>query len=413
MAFQQGLSGLNAASQSLDVIGNNVANAATVGFKGSQAQFADVFAASLSGVGGVQVGIGVKVADIAQQFTQGNITVTNNPLDLAINGGGFFRLSDTTGAVTFSRNGQFHQDKDGFIVNATGQRLTGYDADAAGTIIATLTDLQFTPAKQSLTPQSTTALDIGMNLDSRKPVIAAAFDPNNTATYTNSTSASVFDSLGNSHTLSSYFVKTAANTWSVYGTFDGTPLGYVPPAAPVALGTLSFNSSGALTTAMPLAGAVSATLTNGATTPLVFDLNFTGSTQFGANFSVNTLTQDGFSSGVLAGVTIGSDGILLGRYTNGQSKNLGQVIMASFPNNNGLQPLGNNQWAESPDSGQPLVGTPGTGKLGVIQSSAVEESTTDLTAELVNMITAQRNYQANAQTIKVQDAILQTITNLR
>src|SRR5512135_3137302 len=180
MAFQQGLSGLNAASQSLDVIGNNVANAATVGFKGSQAQFADVFAASLSGVGNVQTGIGVKVAAVAQQFTQGNITVTNNPLDMAINGGGFYRLSDTSGAVTYSRNGQFHQDKDGFIVNATGQRLTGYDADPSGKIIATLTALQFTPPKQSLTPRPPAHVEVGMHLDSRATALApASFDPTN------------------------------------------------------------------------------------------------------------------------------------------------------------------------------------------------------------------------------------------
>ena len=418
MAFQQGLSGLNAASKSLDVIGNNVANAATVGFKGSQAQFSDVFAASLSGAGGggTDAGLGVKVSAVAQQFTQGAITVTNNPLDVAINGGGFFRMSNN-GAITYSRNGQFHQDKNGFIVNADGLRLTGYDVNpATGNIVATSpVDIQFTAAKQALQPSQTANVGIGLNLDSRATAPAVApFNPNNSATFNSSTSATVYDSLGNSHVLSTYFVKTAANTWSAYGTFDNTPIGYVPPAAPVALGTLTFNGSGALTAAMPLAVSIpAATLTTGANTPLNFNLDFTGSTQFGANFGVNTLTQDGFSSGTLAGFNIGADGIILGRYTNGQSKNLGQVILANFANPQGLQPLGNNQWVETPTSGQPLVGTAGTGKFGVFQSAAVEESTTDLTAELVNMITAQRNYQANSQTIKVQDAILQTITSLR
>lgn len=406
MGFQQGLSGLNAASKSLDVIGNNVANSGTVGFKGSQAQFADVFAASLNGGGGAQIGIGTKLSTVAQQFTQGNISTTNSPLDVAINGNGFFRMSQN-GAATFTRNGQFQMDKNGYIVNSSGLRLTGYDVDATGNIIPTdPVDLQFTATKQILLPKTTSTMGIGMNLDSRSTVPTnPVFNPNDTTTFNSSTSANVFDSLGNSHVLSTYFVKTAANTWDVQATFDGAII-----ASP---GTLTFNGSGVLTTAMPLASAVSVVLANGANTPLTFDLDFTGSTQFGALFGVNTLTQDGFSSGTLAGFNISTDGAILGRYTNGQSKKLGQVVLASFPNSQGLQSLGNNQWAQTPDSGQPLVGVAGTGKLGVLQSAAVEDSNVDMTAELVNMITAQRIYQANAQTIKTQDQVLQTLVNLR
>lgn len=409
MSFQQGLSGLNAASKSLDVIGNNVANAGTVGFKGSQAQFADVFSAALGGGGASQVGIGTKLAAVVQQFTQGNITSTANPLDIAINGDGFFRMSQN-GAVTYSRNGQFQLDKDGFIVNNNKLHLTGYDVDATGQIVATTpVELQFTASKQSLPSNPTGDIDVGLNLDSRAAVPSVGvFDPNNPLSYNSSTSTSVYDSLGNSHILALYFVKQAApvNTWDVEATFDGTVVAPAP-------GTLTFNGSGALTTAMPLAPPVSIVLANGATTPLVFSLDFTGSTQFGSNFGVNTLSQDGFASGTLSGFNIGADGVIQGRYTNGQSKNLGQVVLTSFANPQGLQPLGNNQWSQTPESGQPLVGAPGTGKLGVMQSAAVEDANVDLTGELVNMITAQRIYQANAQTIKTQDAVLQTLVNLR
>ncbi|MDP2878337.1 MAG: flagellar hook protein FlgE [Sulfuricella sp.] len=409
MGFQQGLSGLNSASKSLDVIGNNVANAGTIGYKGAQAQFADVYAASLSGGGTAQVGIGQKLGAVAPQFTQGNISPTNNPLDMAINGGGFFRMSQG-GAITFSRNGQFQLDKDGYIVNNSGLHLTGFDADATGKIIPTNpVELQFTASKQSLPPVATLKVATGLNLDSRATVpTVAIFNPLDPLSYNNSTSVNVFDSLGNSHVLSTYFVKAAApvNTWTVQATFDGV-------AAPVAPATLTFTSSGAITAATATPHAVSVVLANGAATPLAFNLDYTGSSQYGSSFGVNTLTQDGFTAGNLAGFNVSPDGTIQGRYTNGQSKNLGQVVMADFANPQGLQALGGNQWAQSPESGQPLVGTGGTGKFGVLQSAAVEESNVDLTAELVNMITAQRVYQANAQSIKTQDAVLQTIVNLR
>lgn len=546
MGFQQGLSGLNSASKSLDVIGNNVSNASTVGFKGAQAQFADVYAASLSGGGTAQIGIGQKLAAVAQQFTQGNISPTNNPLDMAINGAGFFRMSQN-GAITFSRNGQFQLDKNGYLVNSSGLHLTGFDADATGKIIPTNpVELQFTASKQSLPPVATTKLATGLNLDARATVpVSSPFDINNPLTFTNSTSSTVYDSLGNSHVFSTYFVKTAVpGTWDVHATLDGvldtpaaeatvytntlalgtggagvnsintralavqaawpttTSAPYVAaanaitaaaaastaaaamlpspasaaeisaavaaaktaaaamalmnnaviasnpagaaqiaeaaltltantaaqtaaaatviPAVTLATNQLKFSTAGALTTTMPFnvsldLNTVDTVLgkTNAATSPLAFSMDYTGSSQYGANFGVNTLTQDGFAAGNLAGFNVSTDGTIQGRYTNGQSKNLGQVVMADFSNSQGLQALGNNQWAQSPESGQPLMGTGGTGKFGVLQSSAVEESNVDLTAELVNMITAQRVYQANAQTIKTQDAVMQTLVNLR
>lgn len=409
MSFQQGLSGLNAASKQLEVIGNNVSNANTVGFKQSRAEFADVFANSLSGGGASQIGIGTKVSNVAQQYTQGNITATNNSLDIAINGGGFFRMSNN-GSVTYSRNGQFQMDKEGYIVDATSKRLTGYSAGPTGGL-STGAPAEIRIDTGDLQPSATTEIVGLINLDSRKTVLTAAgFDPADPTTYHNSTAVTVFDSLGNSHTLQSFFVKTAPGVWDVFTAADGVSTTVLP--APTA--TLTFTGTGINPTVTPASAApLSFAVTTGANTPVPMSLDFSGSTQFGSNFSVNTLSQDGFTSGRLAGFNTGSDGIITGRYTNGQSKVLGQVALANFVNPNGLQSLGGNAWAESSVSGPPLVGAPNTASLGVLQSASLEDSNVDLTAELVNMITAQRVYQANAQTIKTQDQVLQTLVNLR
>lgn len=402
MSFQQGLSGLNAAAQNLDVIGNNVSNASTVGFKQSKAEFADVYANSLTGAGGSQVGIGVKVSQVAQQFTQGNITASNNPLDMAINGGGFFRM-DNNGLITFQRNGQFQLDKNGYIVNSSGDKLTGYTANSSG-VLSTGSAGPLSISTSDLAPKQTSSINAVLNLDSTSAVpVTTPFSMTDPTSFNTSTAVSVYDSLGNSHTLQSYYVKTAPGTWDVYASTDG--------GAAAAAGTLNFNSSGALTTPMPFS--VSVAVTSGAATPFNVAVDFTGTTQFGSAFSVNTLNQDGYTSGRLASFSVGADGTVVGSYTNGQTNVLGQVVLANFANPNGLQPLGNNQWGETATSGTPLVGTPTTGSLGTLQSSALEESNVDLTAELVNMITAQRVYQANAQTIKTEDQVMQTLVNLR
>lgn len=409
MSFQQGLSGLNAASKQLEVIGNNISNANTVGFKQSRAEFADVFANSLNGGGASQIGIGTKVSSVAQQYTQGNITATNNSLDIAINGGGFFRMSNN-GAITYSRNGQFQMDKFGYIVDAESKRLTGYSASTTG-VLSSGAPTELNIDTGDLQPSATATVVGLVNLDSRNtPLPAAGFDPADPTTYHNSTAVTVFDSLGNSHTLQSFFVKTAAGAWDVFTAADGVPTTVLP--TPTA--SLTFTGTGIAPTVTPSnAAPVSFAVTTGATSPVPMTLDYSGSTQFGSNFSVNSLSQDGFTSGRLAGFNTGSDGTIVGRYTNGQSRILGQVVLANFVNPNGLQSLGGNAWAESASSGASLVGTPNTGSLGVLQSSAVEDSNVDLTAELVNMITAQRVYQANAQTIKTQDQVLQTLVNLR
>ena len=507
MSFQQGLSGLNGAAKSLDVIGNNIANSATVGFKGSTTQFADVYASSLNGAGGMSPGIGVKVAAIAQQFTQGNIESTSNPLDIAINGSGFFRI-EQAGVVQYSRNGQFSLDKSGNIVNAQGAKLTGYGLGANGQVAAGApVPLRIDTADQP--PKVTSKIDIELQLDSRSEQIAKTpFNADDTDTYTKQSPMSVYDTLGNPHTLSTYYVKTAPGTWDVYTSMDGyentaldaagvtqtnatvtaartawdsadnagkaaaladyatraasavrdaavaadpamsaddqaaiaaaantaalvpgtTPeqineaMLKVLKVSPKPVGTLNFNTNGGLN----MATSGNTDVKNGQftmdlqvvpstgaelTIPVTFD--FAGTTQYGTTTSEKRLEQDGYKAGSLQRFTTGQDGTILGQYSNGQVKPLGQVILANFTNPNGLEPLGNNAWAESPNSGGALIGTAGTGGMGVLQSSATEASSVDLTAELVNMITAQRAYQANAQTIKTQDSVLQTLVNLR
>lgn len=414
MGFQQGLSGLNAASKSLDVIGNNISNANTVGFKQGKAEFSDVYANALNGSSGATAGIGTQLSAVVQQFTQGNITTTNNPLDVAINGAGFFRMS-TNGAITYTRNGQFQLDKFGNVVNSQGAQLTGYLANAAG-VLQTGSPTTININTADIAPQATTAINSVLNLNSTKSVpVNTPFSPTDATTYNDATSINIFDSLGNPHVFQTFYVKTAGtNTWDVYGTLDGTQIGAT------ALTQLNFTNLGALNTVTPNAGApylkavnITAPVGTGAVTPLNFRLDFTNSTQFGSAFSVSKNLQDGYASGKLAKFNISKDGTLIGSYTNGKTATLAQVVLANFTNPNGLQSTGDNQWIETAASGNPLVGPPNTGNLGNLTASATEDSNTDLTGELVNMITAQRIYQANAQTVKTQDQILQTLVNLR
>ena len=403
MSFQQGLSGLNAAAKNLDVIGNNIANSNTMGFKGSGAQFTDVFASSAGGSGSTNVGLGTAIGVVRQTFGQGNISVTSNPLDVAINGQGFFRM-DTNGAVSYSRNGQFSLDKYGYIVNASGQKLTGYPP-AAGGGVTTAAPVALQVSATDLAPSQTVAATAKLNLDSRQSALSsAAFNIADPTTYEGATSMSVYDTLGNPHTLSLYVVKTAANSWDTFAASDGVPVGAG------AAGTVGFNSSGALVSGSSIA--LSIPVTTGAAN-IAMTLDLTGSTQFGDSFGVNSISQDGYGAGKLTGYSVGSDGIVLGRYSNGQSRAQGQIALATFTNQEGLAQLGSNQWAESSASGPPLTGSPNSGNLGALQSGALEEANIDLTAELVDMITAQRIYQANAQTIKTQDSVLQTLVNLR
>lgn len=571
MGFQQGLSGLNATSKSLEIIGNNIANANTYGSKVARAEFSDMYAAALGGGATQPIGIGTNLAAVAQQFTQGNISPTSNPMDLAINGAGFFQVSDGTSPISYTRNGQFKIDREGYVVNNNLQRLYGYPADGQGRVQPGQASAIKLPTG-GLEPNQTTRIKLEVNLDSRlgtsNPAIVAretaqtsadrlkslgtgsvtasnvaltamnaalpvtplstaavaafttarddaaaaatsaatasgayatadqatatanaaaahaaattaktsaqtaliaidaalAVDPANATlitarttmqdavtkadavlsqaglhvasvaavpsaetgaqidfadadTYNKATSVTVFDAKGQEVAVTYYFQKAGTDVWNIYATANRTTVNGTD-ALPQPLATLRFSGDGSSvisptgTVPFNIPGAVNA---EGAETMAItgIQLDLAGATQFGSAFSVTDLNQDGFSAGQLTAIAIESNGVISARYSNGQSKPAGQIEIATFRNPQGLQPVGGNCWTKSYASGDAVVGVPGDGNLGVLQAGALEDSNVDLTGELVNMITAQRIYQANAQSIKTIDQVLQTIVNLR
>ncbi|MBQ0833790.1 flagellar hook protein FlgE [Marinobacter sp.] len=627
MAFNTGLSGLRAAAVDLDVTGNNIANASTVGFKGSRVQFGDLYASGFLSAGSNPIGDGVSVQDVKQSFGQGNISFTDSGLDMAISGDGFFILNNG-GETRYSRAGQFTIDKDGFVVNNQSMRVQGYTADDDGNLSGIRGDLEV--ATDNLAPRRTTNLRSDLNLDSRESVlesrvrdvgplafddidgeqfeltytdgtpaysvdlsglttarqaadrltatpglsasatttanvplsdadIAAAqtagnfsfslrvngaplqldtsnvntledlsaainsssdtaisaaivddgsgndvlrvrhnqgenldisytggsvsetgdinatgdrtiagvavtgtsgnnfvteygqspiritneFNPQDQRTYNHATSTSVFDSLGNSHELTQFFVKepspgsgVGVSEWSVYLQIDGEMVAGTDTTPYTArfdqdgtLQSINGDANGEIvitdwipkdkngqpngSDGPPAAGATVVTPIPDPPTTSAFVLSLGDTTQYGANFGVDDQRQNGYTTGRLSGLDVSGEGVLFARYTNGQSKALGQVALAAFNNTNGLSPVGDTSWVETFESGQPIIGQPDTGTLGAIKASSVEESNVDLSAELVNLIIAQRNYQANAKTIETADAVTQTIINLR
>ncbi|ABB09962.1 flagellar hook protein FlgE [Burkholderia lata] len=413
MGYQQGLSGLAGASNALDVIGNNIANANTVGFKSSTAQFADMYANSVATSTNTQIGIGTSLNAVQQNFGQGTINTTSSSLDVAINGNGFFQMSNN-GVTTYSRDGTFQRDKNGFIVDSQGRNLMGYAANAGG-VINTAQTVPLQAPTTNIAPTATTKISAQFNLNSQDTTpTKTPFSATDNTTYNYSTSIQVYDSLGGSQAVNMYFVKSAAGTWEAYAGVQG--------GSTTDLGTVTFDSSGAIkstTTGTPATPTTSVGQfqftvpnTDGSATPQSLTLDLTGTTQYGGKDGVNNLAQDGYASGTLTTYTIGADGKLTGNYSNGQTAVLGEIALANFNNPNGLVNLGGNQYAESAASGVPQISAPGSTNHGKLQGSALENSNVDLTSQLVNLITAQRNYQANAQTIKTQQAVDQTIINL-
>ncbi|MEO8466661.1 MAG: flagellar hook protein FlgE [Gammaproteobacteria bacterium] len=400
MPFAVALSGLNAASSDLSVTANNIANANTTGFKGSRAEFADVFA-----VGAQDIGNGVSISNVSQQFKQGGVDFTDRGLDLAISGDGFFTMRDN-GVVTYSRAGAFGVDRDGFVTNAQNQRLQIFPVANNGTFnTGTLSDLQL--ATVDSPPQATTKAEFGINLPANAAVPPVpVFDPTNASSYNHSTAVTIYDSLGATHTATAYFVKTATpNQWDARYYIDGTAVG--------GANTVTYSNLGVLTA--PVGGTITLpayTPSTGAA-PITLTTDVLSSTQYGSTFGVNQLNQDGFASGRLSNIDVDSTGVIFARFTNGRSNPLGQVALSNFANTQGLRQLGNTSWGDTFTSGDAVRGSPGTGSLGLIQSGALESSNVDLTQQLVNMITAQRNFQANAQMISTADQVTQTIINIR
>ncbi len=513
MSFDQGLSGLNSSSQNLNVIGNNISNASTVGFKSSTTQFADVYAASVYGSSSLAVGIGSKVAAVSQSFTQGGVSVTNNPLDIEISGNGFFQMSQN-GAITYTRNGQFQLDQNGYIVDSSGRNLTGYEAVGGQILGGTPVPLQV--SYKDLAPTVTSAAAITANLDSTSVAPnnvalgasppATAINPANSTTYNYSTPVTIYDPNGAPQALTLYFQKVSTGQWNVAGYIGGTQVLPVDPnVAGATTATISFDTNGKVsafndstgTNAAAVATAAAQVVTDGATkaqadavastaiaaaeaqnavnvatingvnlataqntlaaantaasnavkaalsagavqadiTALVtaaqtaqpaintsttlptgtmpsFSLDLTQLSQYAGTSGVSSTTQDGYTKGSFSSLSIGHTGLVTGTYTNGQTMTLGQVLLTNFFNPNGLLDLGDNQWAPTTAAGAPNTGAPGSSVLGSLNSGEVEESNVDLTSQLVNLIVAQRMYQANSQTIKAEDTIMQTLINL-
>jgi flagellar hook protein FlgE len=404
MSFDIALSGVDAANTDLNVISNNIANVDTTGFKESTTEFADVYAQTQQGVASTATGNGVAVADVAQQFAQGNITTTSNNLDLALSGNGFFILSNN-GSVSYTRNGAFQVNQNGDLVDSSGDLVQGYQPLSTGGFnTGDLTNMQLTTAESS--PQATTTAAINVNLPSNATAPTdAVFSPTDPNSYTNSTSLTVYDSLGAAHTAQLYFIKGAtANNWSTQLYVDGTAVGAAQP--------LDFSTSGTLTT--PANGQVAfdgyTPGTGAATMNMTFD--FGGSTQYGDSFGVNSLDPNGYTTGSLTGISISSTGVVQANFTNGQSSTLGQLALANFADPQGLQQVGNTQWVQSYASGAPVHGAAGGSGFGTIQSGALEDSNVDITSQLVDMITAQRAFQSNAQMISTEDQLTQDIINI-
>ena len=400
MSIRIALTGLSASSNELTISADNIANANTTGFKVARAEFADIVAGNGRGTANNVIGYGVQVSAVTQQFSQGNISFTGNPLDLAISGEGFFRVNDG-GSTLFTRAGAFGTDREGFIVNALGQRLTGFGADSTGTITGILGDLRVDTS--DVAPNTTTEIEIGANLNAAATAVTAAFDPNNPNTFNDATSLTFFDSLGAAHTATLFFRKTGPNAWENHLTVDGATVG--------GANAMVFDTSGALTT--PAAGTfTSPSFTPAGAAAMTLDLDVSDITQFGSQFGVNFLLQDGFTNGQLAGLEVEDTGVVFARYTNGESLALGQVALASFSNVQGLSRVGESNWAESFASGQPLTSAPGSATLGIVQSGALEDSNVELTEQLVAVISAQRSFQANAKVITASDALTQTVLNI-
>lgn len=406
MGFNVSLSGINAANADLNVTANNIANVNTTGFKESRAEFADLFSSTSYGLSRNAVGAGVRLTNVAQQFSQGNIDQTGRSLDLAVEGEGFFTMN-MNGARVYSRAGNFQTDNNGFVVNPQGARLQVFKPNADGTKFdGSLTDLQLLTTDSP--PKQSTLVNMAFTLpgNAAEPTVAA-FDPADSNSYNHSTGGvTVYDSLGVSHTQTSYFVKTAnANEWEVHNYVDGQAAG-----APT---VLQFSNSGALTS--PVGGKITldpfSPTTGAGVVNLTLDV--TGSTQYGEKFALRDTRQDGYAAGKLNEISISEEGVVYARYTNGDDKALGQVALTTFNNPQGLQNQGNNLWSETFSSGSPRTGAPDTSDLGQIQAGSLEASTVDLTEQLVNMIVAQRNFQANAQMVSTQDQITQTIINIR
>ena len=396
MSYEIAATGLNAVNEQLDGISNYIANSGTVGYKSVTTQFSAMYA-------GTQA-MGVSVAGSAQSIsTGGSMVSTGNALDLAINDDGFFVMCDSAGNISYTRAGSFVTDKNGYIVNASGDYLQGYPVDDSGTLqTGTVTDIQIKTG--NIPAQATDSMTFTANFDASDETIdrtSVPFDANNSDTYTDSYTTTVYDSLGNEHSVSQYFTKTADNTWEVQYTFDGEAQSGVPPT------TLTFDSNTGKLTSPTTPQTITFTTDDAA--PISMTIDYSDCTQYGSDFSVTTNSATGYASATQNGVQVDDDGKVYATYSNGERMLQGQVVLATFPNENGLEAVSGTAWVQTGESGTPLIGTPGSGSCGTLSSGMLESSNVDITNELVNLMTAQRNYQANTKVISTSTQLDQAL----
>ncbi|HRC43226.1 MAG TPA: flagellar hook protein FlgE [Nitrospira sp.] len=396
------VTGLSSYGNAMGVIGNNIANVGTAGFKSSRATFSDLISSSLGGgAGSDQIGLGVFLNDVQTNFSQGSMTTTGNTFDLAIDGNGFYLVQNTSGANFYTRAGQFKVDNLGQVVDSSGALLQGYQADTSGNITSTIGGITLTSS--AVPPVATTSAEILGNLNANATAPTAAFSVTDTTSYNFSTGMTFYDSLGSSHQMQLYFRKTAANAWGVYSQIDG--------GAATAQTNMTFNASGAVTAGGTQT--VTATLTSGATTPQAMTVDLSALTQFGAAFGVVSQTQDGYSSGTLDRISVDKEGRVTAQFTNGETRALAQVVLNRFTNPDGLVNVGDNHFLETVESGAALAGAPTINGLGRVLSGTVEQSNVDLGKEFVDMIITQRAFQANSRAITTSDEMLQELVNLK
>ncbi len=420
-----GVSGLKAHSDALGVVGDNIANVNTTGYKAERAIFSDLLGRSIAAID--EPGSGVRMSKITRTFSQGTLLNTDSPTDLAINGKGFFIVSGQTGSQTgsfFTRAGQFSLDNDGYVVNPQGYVLQGYVVNSAGEIDNQLTDLQI--ANSVLEPNPSTTVEMAANLDSTATILTAAWDTTNPGTTSNfSTAITVYDSLGDAHRLDVYFRKTAAGppaNWDYHVLVDGGEIGGVAGVAQeVATGTLGFDANGLLDTEVPSL-AWSATFDGAAAQVISFNYGDSlttdggtgeGTTHYAASSNIRNQDQDGYSTGELAGLGVQGNGDVMTIYTNGEQHIAGRVAIATFEAEEEMGRAGDNLWIQTQDSGNARIGSASSGSAGSITAGALEQSTVDLANEFVNLISYQRGFQANSRTITTSDQLYQELVNLK
>lgn len=416
-----GVSGLNATGNAISIVGDNIANSSTIGFKSERAEFAQILGGS---IGNDRLGGGVLLDGAATQFTQGQLQTTGNPLDLAIQGGGLFEVSGTNNGVNgtfYTRDGQFHMDSSGYVVNENGMRLQGYTIDGKGNRAPAAGDLALGATTSPAVPTANAKLTLNLDSSDVTPTVTP-FNPTNSATFNYQTSFTAYDSLGNAHTVQEFFVNNGNGSWTANAMVDGGDLAGGTKGVLTSIGTtqLQFNTNGSL---QSQSGSLTASFVN-ATPNQTIAMSFgddiasggtglAGTTQFASADTINGTTIDGRPAGNLTSLAVGSDGKITGTYDNGQSVVIAQVALASFQNDAGLTRAGNNLFASSQESGQPLTDIPGTGSRGGLQSGALESSNVDISNELVTLIAYQRAFEANSKTVTTADQMLQTAVQLK